>query len=78
MYVCLCNGVTEKHISTAVSQGATRLMDLKKDLQVTVGCGRCASCARQCLQSHLSQGLSNGHKDCPKRLKNKGAALEVA
>ena len=78
MYVCLCNGVTEKHISAAVSQGATRLMDLKKDLQVTVGCGRCASCARQCLKSHLAEGLINGKLDCPKQLKAKGIALEVA
>ena len=74
MYVCLCNGVTEKHISLAVSQGATRLMDLKKDLLVTVGCGRCASCARQCLNTHLSVDK----KECPKRAQAKNLNLNVA
>lgn len=55
MYVCLCKGVTEKHIHQAARQGAKTLKDLRRDLGVTAECGRCAGCANQCLkQAHCA------------------------
>ncbi len=59
MYVCLCHAVTERHIANAVNNGARRLRDLKSTLKITNGCGRCASCARKCLQTELSQAEVN-------------------
>lgn len=53
MYVCVCNAVTERHVADAVGRGATRMRDLREDLGVTAECGRCASCARQCLKDAL-------------------------
>ncbi|MBL8438127.1 MAG: (2Fe-2S)-binding protein [Zoogloeaceae bacterium] len=53
MYVCVCNAVTERHINEAVAQGARHLRDLRSTLGVTVDCGRCARCARDCLKSSL-------------------------
>ena len=50
MYVCICKGVTEKHIHKAASNGAKTLKDLRRDLGVTMECGRCAGCANQCLK----------------------------
>lgn len=53
MYVCVCNGVTERQIEAAVENGATQLRELRLLLGVASECGRCASCAHQCLQAAL-------------------------
>lgn len=50
MYVCVCSAVTERQIHQAVRAGAQTLQDLRQDLGVAADCGRCASCARQCLR----------------------------
>lgn len=50
MYICVCNGVTERHIDVAVAAGATSLRDLRECLGVASECGRCARSARVCLQ----------------------------
>jgi bacterioferritin-associated ferredoxin len=56
MYVCVCNGVTERQIESAVQDGgAKQLRDLRLLLGVASECGRCASCAHQCLQSALQE-----------------------
>lgn len=55
MYVCVCRAVTEKHIESAVSAGARRLRDLRTQLGVTEECGRCAKCAKQCLEDAVGQ-----------------------
>lgn len=59
MYVCVCHGVTERHIEQAVNQGATRLRDLRRNLRVATGCGLCASCARDCLKDSLASQQPN-------------------
>ena len=45
MYVCLCNGITDRQIRTAVASGARCLADLQSTLGVATCCGRCADCA---------------------------------
>ena len=55
MYVCVCNGVTERQLITAVHEGsATRMRDLRTTLGVTAQCSCCAECALQCLRHALS------------------------
>jgi bacterioferritin-associated ferredoxin len=49
MYVCVCQAVTDRQIRQAARDGARTLKDLRRDLGVTRDCGRCASCARACL-----------------------------
>ncbi|WP_333879123.1 (2Fe-2S)-binding protein [Methylobacter sp.] len=51
MYVCVCQAVTDREIHQAARNGAKTLGDLRRDLRVSVDCGRCASCARKCLRS---------------------------
>jgi bacterioferritin-associated ferredoxin len=46
MFVCVCNGVTDREIRSAVSLGARSLADLTATLGVAGDCGRCADCAR--------------------------------
>jgi bacterioferritin-associated ferredoxin len=50
MYVCVCQSVTNVQIHQAAQSGARTLQDLRRDLGVTRDCGRCASCARECLR----------------------------
>jgi bacterioferritin-associated ferredoxin len=49
MYVCICQAVTDRQIHQAAERGARTLKDLRRDLGVTLDCGRCATCARACL-----------------------------
>lgn len=51
MYVCICQAVTDREIHQAARNGARTLRDLRRDLGIGVDCGRCVSCARQCLKS---------------------------
>ena len=50
MYVCVCQAVTDRQIREAAESGACSLKDLRRDLGVTRDCGRCASCAHECLR----------------------------
>jgi bacterioferritin-associated ferredoxin len=50
MYVCVCYAVTDGQIREAALGGARTLQDLRRELGVTRDCGRCASCARECLR----------------------------
>lgn len=53
MFVCVCSAVTESQIHQAVNSGAKTLRDLRQDMGVTAECGRCAKCAKQCLNEAL-------------------------
>jgi bacterioferritin-associated ferredoxin len=55
MYICICKAVTERQIHSAVAQGAQRMRDLHERLGVAGQCGRCATCAHQCLKSALNR-----------------------
>lgn len=57
MYVCICKGVTENTLRTAIHQGADRMRDLKACLGVTAQCGLCACYAKQVLDETLSQKM---------------------
>lgn len=48
MYVCICNQVTDREIRAAAFAGAKRLRDIRRDLGVATGCGKCAATA-QCV-----------------------------
>lgn len=59
MYVCICNAVTERHIDEAVSEGVSTLRELRTRLGVAGECGRCASCARDCLRAAVAEQATN-------------------
>ena len=50
MHVCVCNAVTDSQIREAAQGGARTLRDLRQQLGVTRDCGRCATCAHECLR----------------------------
>jgi bacterioferritin-associated ferredoxin len=49
MYVCLCQGVTDRQIREAVEDGASTMRQLRKELGVAASCGRCAMHAKALL-----------------------------
>lgn len=53
MYVCVCNGVTERDIDGAIAAGCCSLRQLRDTLGVGNCCGRCAGCARDKLKDSL-------------------------
>jgi bacterioferritin-associated ferredoxin len=56
MYVCICNGITDRDIRQAAAAGANTLNDLRRELGVAAGCGRCASCAHAVLCESCGAG----------------------
>jgi bacterioferritin-associated ferredoxin len=53
MFVCVCNGITDRQIEAAIDAGATSLEDLTTALGVASGCGTCAAFTRQLLSRAL-------------------------
>ena len=47
MYVCLCNGITDREIRQSVHEGASSLQDLQDGLGVASQCGQCACLAQE-------------------------------
>ena len=45
MYVCLCNGITEKDLQRHIAEGACCLEDLACCAGIGTGCGRCREAA---------------------------------
>ncbi len=58
MYICVCHAVTDRQIREAAFNGAQTLKDLRRDLGVTRDCGRCATCAKDCLKEARSATLN--------------------
>ncbi|MEW6611747.1 MAG: (2Fe-2S)-binding protein [Pseudomonadota bacterium] len=55
MYVCLCHAVTDRDIKQAVENGACTMRHLRDELKVATQCGRCAQCAKGCLNQALAE-----------------------
>ncbi|HMU66395.1 MAG TPA: (2Fe-2S)-binding protein [Cellvibrionaceae bacterium] len=55
MYVCLCHAVTERQVAEAIEKGARCIKDLRAQLSITATCGKCASCARECIQNKVGK-----------------------
>jgi bacterioferritin-associated ferredoxin len=53
MIVCVCKAVSDRHIRTAVKDGATSLRDLTRDLGVGTCCGKCLPEAKSALLASL-------------------------
>jgi len=50
MYVCLCKGITDREIRSAINDGACSIGQLRKTLGVASQCGKCSTSAREILQ----------------------------
>ena len=55
MYVCLCKGITDSQIRTAVEEGASSLREVRAALGVASQCGKCGLLARQIVRDALAE-----------------------
>ncbi|MER2491393.1 bacterioferritin-associated ferredoxin [Catenovulum sediminis] len=58
MYICLCNGITEKDIQKAAQEGCTSLVELRKKMDIANECGKCRKQAINVLRE--SQVIDDG------------------
>jgi bacterioferritin-associated ferredoxin len=53
MIICVCKAVSDRHIKSAVKEGATCMRDLTRELGVGTCCGKCIPEARSTLSASL-------------------------
>ena len=53
MYVCLCKGVTDGDIKTAVKGGCRDMRTLKRTTGLATQCGKCSCHAREVLHEQI-------------------------
>lgn len=54
MYICICRGVTERHIRSAAERGVRSMRELRAEFGVASCCGKCGPHARQLLRDSVS------------------------
>ncbi len=54
MYVCLCFGVTDKHLKSAVQQGCCSYSEVRACTKVGMQCGKCACMAKQVVREEIA------------------------
>lgn len=57
MYVCICNGITDKQIRAAASRGVASLQQLRDELGVASQCGGCSDHALSILEKGKSRQI---------------------
>ncbi|HXC07874.1 MAG TPA: (2Fe-2S)-binding protein [Steroidobacteraceae bacterium] len=60
MIICVCKAISDRHIRSAVKNGATSLRHLTRDLGVGTCCGKCVPEAKAALSASLDGGDSPG------------------
>jgi len=56
MYVCLCRGITDTQIRSAVEGGASSLREVRDTLGVADQCGKCGFLTREIVRETLLDG----------------------
>lgn len=59
MYICVCNGVTERDIRATIEAGAHSFGDLQRELGIASGCGQCTHEAKCLLREARSECAFN-------------------
>ena len=53
MYICLCQGITDRDIKSSVEAGAESLSDVQAYLPVALNCGTCRESAEALINKTL-------------------------
>ena len=62
MYVCICNGLTDKHIQNAIASGAERTRDVYSACNCRAQCGTCTM-SILCMLRENRGGDENAHQE---------------
>ncbi|HET6397339.1 MAG TPA: bacterioferritin-associated ferredoxin [Pseudoxanthomonas sp.] len=57
MYVCICNGVTDRHIREAADSGCASVAELTMRTGAGANCGSCLEMAASILLEHRAREL---------------------
>ncbi len=60
MYVCLCQGITDRQIREAICSGCSSMCELRSRLKVCSDCGKCAG-AVEALLAECGGGPGAAH-----------------
>jgi bacterioferritin-associated ferredoxin len=60
MYVCLCNGLTDRQVRDAAVAGACRPSEVYRACGCSVQCGACARTMRSLIDEQAAQGVDAG------------------
>lgn len=55
MYVCICHGVTDTQIESAIDNGVETMKGLSQELNIGSQCGKCCQCTKRVLNRKLLQ-----------------------
>jgi bacterioferritin-associated ferredoxin len=55
MYVCLCKGVTDRHIRDAIFDGCCSYREVREATGVASQCGKCACLAKDVVRETLTE-----------------------
>ena len=53
MYVCICRGITDTQIESAIDNGAETMKQLTAELSIGSQCGKCCQCTKSVLNNKL-------------------------
>jgi bacterioferritin-associated ferredoxin len=54
MLVCVCNGVSDKDIDSAIHEGATECREIRSSLGIGNCCGQCTSYAKDLISEKMT------------------------
>lgn len=55
MYVCLCQGITDKDIRDAVNEGCCNYKEVRQALDIASQCGKCGCLAKQIVKETIAE-----------------------
>ena len=56
MYICLCNGLTDRDIKSAVASGAERIANVYESLGAAPQCAKCTVNIRDIIRETITDG----------------------
>ena len=59
MLICLCNGISDRHVRKAIVEGAETLEQIKEKLHIGTNCGCCLTKVKQLLESESDKKVEN-------------------
>ncbi len=57
MYICLCNGLTDRDVKTAVASGAQRIANVYELLGAAPQCAKCSVHIREIIRETSNGGM---------------------
>lgn len=60
MYVCLCQGITDKDIRDAVNEGCCSYKEVRQSLDIATRCGKCGCLAKQIVKETIAESQLSG------------------